>query len=566
MIPNQRIFAFSWTLVSLVGLAGASSAAQSTQRVSEGPGAIEADASSRQASLSADGRFVVFASSATNLVVGDLNGVDDVFLHDRSSGVTTLVSVDSSGAQANGASARPLVSEDGRYVIFESDATNLDVLDTNGARDVFLRDTQLGVTTRISFDPSGAQASGPCGDPSLTPDGLFASFRILADIYVRDLTTNTTSLVSVDQFGVNAAGSSFGTSISADGRFVAFSSASPNVVVPDTNGAYDVFVRDTLAGVTTLASVDTNGTQANNLSGDPAISPDGRYVAYFSLASNLVAGDTNNRRDVFRHDLLTGATTRVSVGSAGAEGNDTSRRPAMSRGGRFVAFYSQASNLVAGDLNGVGDIFVHDVLFGTTTRVSVDSAALEGNAVSALPSISDLGRFVAFSSNSSNLVASDLNAVEDVFLRDRGAELPSSYCTPGVSTAGCIATISASANPSLSLAAPCILSVVGLEGQKQGLCFYGINNTGFNPSPWGNGFRCVKSPIKRTGTQNSGGTAGLCDGQFTLDWHAYQASFPGALGNPWELWERAYVQAWYRDPASTKASNFSDGLVLTYQP
>lgn len=566
MIQKRRIFAFSWTAMSLAGLAGVSSAAQVTQRVSEGPGPVEADAASRQASLSADGRFVAFASSATNLVAGDLNGLDDSFLHDRSSGVTTLVSLDSSGAQANGASARPVVSEDGRYVIFESDATNLDVLDLNGARDVFLRDLQLGVTTLISLDPSGAQASGASGDPALTPDGRFASFRILADIYVRDLTTNTTSLVSVDQFGVNAAGSSFGSSISADGRYVAFSSVSPNIVAPDTNAAYDVFVRDTLAGVTILASVDTIGNQANNLSGDPAISPDGRYIAYFSLANNLVAGDTNNRRDVFRHDLQTGATIRVSVDSAGVEGNDTSRRPALSLDGRFVAFFSQASNLVANDLNGASDIFVRDVLTGTTTRVSVDTGGVEGDAVSSLPAISALGQLVAFSSDATNLVASDLNGFEDVFVHDRGVELPSSYCTPGVSTAGCIATISASANPSLSLAAPCLLSIVGLEGQKQGLFFYGINNTGFNPTPWGNGFRCVKSPIKRTGAQNSGGTAGLCDGQFSLDWHAYQASFPGALGNPWVLWERAYVQAWYRDPAATKASNFSDGLVLVYQP
>ncbi len=566
MNSRRKFSAISYFGAALVAFAAPSSAAQSTERVSEGPGPVEADGVSRQAALSSDGRYVVFASAATNLVAGDTNGVDDVFLRDRSTGVTVLVSVDSLGQPSNGTSARPSVSADGRYVVFESDATNLDALDTNSARDVFLRDTQLGVTQLISLDPAGLQASGASGDPALSADGKFASFRILADIYVRDLTTNTTSLVSVDQFGAGPVGSSFGSSISADGRYVAFSSQSGNVVSNDTNGVYDVFVRDTVAGVTILVSVDTFGAQANDLSGDPAISPDGRYVAYFSAASNLVAGDTNNRRDVFLHDLLTGETTRVSLSSSGAEGDDLSRRPSVSQGGRFVAFYSQATNLVSGDANGVGDIFVRDTLFGVTSRRSVDGLGAESNAVSALPNISALGAVVAFSSNATNLVAADTNAIEDVFVRDNGPELPSTYCTPGTSSFGCVASISASANPSLTLAAPCLLSVVGLEGQKQGLLFYGINNTGFNPTPWGNGFRCVKSPIKRTGTQNSGGTFGVCDGTFSLDWHTYQANFPGALGNPWTLWERAYVQAWYRDPPATKASNFSDGLVLTYQP
>ncbi len=541
--------------------------AQTTERVSVGAGPVEADGASRQAAISADGRFVVFASSATNLVAGDLNGVDDVFLHDRTSGVTSLISLDSAGAQANGASARPLVSEDGRYVLFESDATNLDASDTNASRDVFLRDTQLGTTQLVSLLPSGAQAAGPSGDPSLTPDGLFAAFRIEADVYVRDLTANTTSLVSIDQLGVGAVGSSFGSSISADGRYVAFASLSSAIVAPDTNGAYDVFVRDTTSGTTVLASVDTLGNQANAVSGDPAISPDGRFVAYFSNATNLVANDTNGRRDVFVHDLVTGETTRVSVDTAGVEGDELSRRPSVSFGGRYVAFYSQATNLVAGDANGVADIFVRDTLFQTTRRVSIDGLGAEADAVSSLPSVSALGQWIAFSSQATNLVAGDLNALEDIFVRDQGAELPLTYCTAGVSTNGCVPSISASANPSLTQATPCLLAVSGLEGQKQGLFYYGIDNSGFTPTPWGaTSFRCAKSPIKRTGAQSSGGTAGACDGAFALDWDLYQATFSGALGNPWTLWERAYVQAWYRDPPATKASNLTNALVLTYQP
>lgn len=563
----ERLIAISSTGAALAALASFPVAfAQSTERVSLGAGALEGDSGSRQAAISTDGRFVAFVSSATNLVAGDLNGLDDIFLHDRSLGTTTLISVDSFGAQANGASFRPAVSGDGRYVVFESDATNLDALDTNGTRDVFLRDTVLGVTTLISLTPAGTVSPGPNGDGSLTPDGLFAAFRLESDIYVRDLTAGVTTLVSVDQGGVNPAGGSFGSSMSADGRFVAFASLSSNVVSPDTNGTYDVFVRDTQLGVTFHASVDTFGVQANGLSGDPAMSPCGRYVGYFSAADNLVAGDTNGKRDVFVHDLQSGLTSRVSLGAGGVEGDGLSRQPSLSMGGRYIAFYSMATNLVANDLNGAGDIFVRDTLHGVTQRVSVDSSGIEGNDVSAQPSLTALGRLVAFHASASNLVASDLNAADDVFVRDLGPELPFNYCTAAISTFGCVATISASANPSLTLANTCLLTVTGVEGQKQGLIYYGLDITGFNPSPWGNGFRCAKSPIKRTGSQNSNGNAGLCDGSYTLDWDNYHVSNPAALGNPWTLWERAYVQAWYRDPPSPKASNFSDALVLTYQP
>jgi len=567
MVRASSVFAISSAAAMLLASAGlAPLRAQTTERTSVAPGPIEADAGSRQAAISSDGRYVAFASSATNLAAGDVNGVDDIFTYDRLTGAVVLVSVDSFGVQADGPSYRPSVSTDGRWVVFESDATNLDALDTNGARDVFLRDTVLGVTQLISLDPSGAQAPGASGDPSLTADGLFAAFRIQADVFVRDLTLNTTTLVSVDQGGVNPAGGSFGSAISADGRYVAFASLSSNITPADANGTYDVFVRDTVAGTTTLVSVDSFGAQANGVSGDPAISPDGRYVAYFSLASNLVASDTNGKRDVFLHDLQTGATTRVSVDSSGAEGDNTSRQPAVSQDGRYVAFFSTATNLVAGDTNGAGDVFVRDTLFGTTTRVSVDSSSAQGDAVSSQPRISDLGQFVAFQSNATNLVAVDTNAAEDVFVRDAGVEPPVSFCTAGVSSAGCVASITASANPSVTGAVPCMLTVSGLEGQKQGLIYYGVNNTGFNPSPWGNGFRCAKSPIKRTGSQNSGGTAGLCDGTYTLDWDAYHMNNPAALGNPWGMWDRAFVQAWYRDPPATKASNFSDALILTYQP
>ena len=184
----------------------------------------------------------------------------------------------------------------------------------------------------------------------------------------------TITPVSVDSAGNLGKSDSNSPSISADGRFVAFNSFASNLVPEDTNGKTDIFVRDLSTNTTTLVSLDSAGNQGNGFSNSPSISADGRFVAFESTASNLVPGDTNNVGDIFVRDLLTNTTTRVSVDSAGNQGNKASYPPSISANGRFVAFYSDASNLVPGDTNSNTDIFVRDLLTNTTTRVSVDSA------------------------------------------------------------------------------------------------------------------------------------------------------------------------------------------------
>jgi len=169
---------------------------------------------------------------------------------------------------------------------------------------------------------------------------------------------------------------------------------------------------------TTRVSVDSSGIQGNDHSTNPALSSDGRYVAFRSDATNLVAGDTNGYYDVFVHDRQTGITTRVSVGSSGIQGNDSSFPPAISADGRYVAFRSDATNLVAGDTNGDYDVFVHDRQTGITTRVSVDSSGTESNSYSDDPALSSDGRYVAFKSWATNLVAGDTNERSDIFIRD----------------------------------------------------------------------------------------------------------------------------------------------------
>src|SRR5919202_965372 len=228
----------------------------------------------------------------------------------------------------------------------------------------------------------------------------------------------TITPVSVDSAGNLGNSGSYNPSISADGRFVAFTSLASNIVPGDTNNTYDIFVRDRLTNTTTRVSGDSAGNQGNNDSNSPSISADGRFVAFTSLASNIVPGDTNNTGDIFVRDTLTNTTTLVSVDSAGNQGDSQSYNPSFSADGRFVAFNSLASNLVPGD-NYSFDIFVRDRITNTTTRVSVDSAGNhQRNSSSGSPSISADGRFVAFYSTSSNLVPGDTNNTDDIFVVD----------------------------------------------------------------------------------------------------------------------------------------------------
>jgi Tol biopolymer transport system component len=386
------------------------------------------------ASVSSRGQVVAFASLASNLVPGDTNGTYDVFVHDLRTGTTARVSVDSAGVEGDSQSVEPSISADGRLVAFRSLATNLVPDDTNGTTDVFLHDRKTGTTTRVSVDSAGAEGNGQSFEASISDSGRFVAFSSeasnlvpddtngMTDVFLHDRKTGTTTRVSVDSAGIEGDGPSFDPSISADGRFVAFTSMASNLVPGDTPLS-DVYVHDAKTGTTTRVSTDSAGLPGNSSSFMPSISDTGRFVAFASMASDLVPDDTNGAIDVFVHDLKTGATARASVDSAGIQGNGVSWEPSISGNGRAVAFHSEASNLVPGDTNAsvaTGDVFVHDLRTGDTIRVSVDSAGNEGNGVSFAPSISDNGRVVAFNSGASNLVPGDTNETADVFVHATG--------------------------------------------------------------------------------------------------------------------------------------------------
>lgn len=230
--------------------------------------------------------------------------------------------------------------------------------------------------------------------------------------------------VSIDSgnFGGNAASSS--PSVSRDGRFIAFVSSATNLVPNDTNGVADVFLRDTLNGTTTRVSVRGANTQATGgTSGSPAISADGRFIVFSSSATNLVTGDTNGVSDIFVRDAVNGSTVRVSVASTGLQGNGSSSSPAISADGQIVAFSSLATNLVAGDTNGVRDVFVRGRTSNSSIRrASVATGGIQANGLSESPKLSSNGNVVAFKSRASNLVRDDRNNLMDVFVRVRSEE------------------------------------------------------------------------------------------------------------------------------------------------
>jgi Tol biopolymer transport system component len=437
----RAIVAAVATMVVGTGLAAAATPAgvgssAVTSRVPADRNGQQANGFSCCAAISADGRFVVFESSASNLVPGDTNNAQDVFVRDRLAQVTRRVSVGPGGQQPNGNSYSPAISADGRFVVFVSFASNLVAGDTNGTGDVFVRDRLAQVTRRVSVGPGGQQGNRRSLEPAITADGRFVAFQSVAsnlvsgdtnrtwDVFVRDRAAQVTRRVSVGSGGQQGNGDSYNTAITADGRFVAFTSYASNLVAGDTNVRYDVFLRDRVAQRTRRVSVGAGGQQANDHSQEPTISGDGRFVAFMSLASNLVAGDTNIANDVFMRDRTAQVTRRVSVGPGGLQANRFSFEPAISADGRFVAFASYASNLVPGDTNHSPDVFVWDRRVQVTRRVSVGPGGQQANSdSSSAAAISAHGRYVAFESYASNLVPGDTNGTSDVFVRDRVAQV-----------------------------------------------------------------------------------------------------------------------------------------------
>ncbi len=408
------------------------------------------DDESQLPSISADGRFVAFASNAGNLDVLDTNGLRDIFRHDRLTGATQLASLSTTGEVGVFLSSAPSISADGRRVAFESAAFNLVPMDMNGAIDAYVHDFGNGVTIRVSVDSAGNEVFGNNFNVVISGNGRHVTFdssstgltpfdmNNFQDVFVHDIQTGITSMISGRQANDGQGGNerSGNSSISRSGRYVAFESRASNLILNDRNNQQDIFVRDRDPdgnnvldegnAITFRVSVTTSGEASNGLSADAHISLNGQFVTFASAATNLVPDDTNNQVDVFVHDLFTGETTRASVGqnsltvgSLEVESNNFSGFPVISEDGRYVAFESLGDNLVAGDTNPFGDILVRDRMMGTTYRASRSQQCTPGNQRSRFPSITGSGDLIAFDSFSDNFVPGDANLRGDIFVYDQ---------------------------------------------------------------------------------------------------------------------------------------------------
>ncbi len=570
-------------IVGTIFLLSAPVSAQYTQRVSLTSGGAQGNAGSvypAMSSSSADGRYIAFTSLATNLVPGDTNGVQDVFVRDRQLGITERVSVNSAGVQANGTSFQSSISADGRYVAFYTLATNLDVADTNGTYDVYVRDRQLGTTERVSVSSSGTQGDAYSVGGALSTDGRYVCFDSIAtnlvagdtngssDVFIRDRLLGTTELVSVDSSGVEGNGFSARGAITADGRYVVFASEATNLVAGDTNAASDTFVHDRQTGTTERVSVDSSGTEAIGGTANvwtPSITDDGRYVTFTTDATNLVPGDTNGVHDVFIRDRQLGTTERVSVDSSGVEGNGDCRSNSVSADGRYVAFDSSATNLVAGDTNGWPDVFLRDRQLGTTERVSISSGAGQGNFDSDSAVVSADGRYVVFESFASTLVGGDTNGASDVFIRDRNVTSFTSLCDPGIDGVhscpcgnspsglgrGCDNSAS-TGGASLSATGISYLSVDSLtfttSGEKPTATSILLQGTLLNAGgiTYGQGVRCFGGTLKRLFTKHA--VAGSITAPDFGAGDPTVSARSAAKGNPISAGQSRWYLVFYRDP------------------
>ena len=427
------------------------------------------------ASISADGRWVAFHSISTALAPGDGFGFDsDIFVKDRLTGDVDLVSVALAGVPANGESRDPSISANGRHVVFVSSAADLVVGDGNGVGDIFVRDRVKGTTVRVSRAVDGGDPNGASYTPRISAGGRFVVFTSDAsnlvagdsndarDIFVHDRRKQTTELVSLTWTGAQTQGvGGANPVVSANGNVVVFESSASDLV--QGLGAFpgsQIYLRDRLLGTTELISATASGEPADSWCRRPEMTPDGLNVVFESYAENLVPVPSNHVVGIFLFDRLAGALERVSKSIDGEPSSHSCYWPSLSYDARFVAFNTGADSLAGPSLNWLRDVYVHDRLTGVNERVSVDDDGVEGEANSEEAVLSADGRYVAFVSSADDLIPGGTNGDLHVFLHDRMSGGPQLAITNLVAGQSATLTIDA--------ATPSGIVALGVSLQGQG--------------------------------------------------------------------------------------------------
>ncbi len=553
-------------------------AAASTSVASVGISGAQSNGDSNSAALSADGSRVAFVSWASNLVSNDGVHNYDVFVRDMQSGLTKRASQSTAGVGNNGSNRAPDISADGRFVVYYSDSSTLVAGDSNAKRDVFVFDWNSNSTTRVSVAASGAQGNGHSEDAAISGDGRFVAFYSSAtnltaggssssNVFLRDRLIATTTQVSLGVGGAQPNSICIDPAISDDGRYVAFRSRATNLTGAGGNGFWQVYIKDMNGGSPRLASVNSAGLLADNDCLTPRISGNGNWVVFQCRGSNLIPSTSDQ---VYAFNAAEGQLHLLSADSCWqCPGN--AEWPDISADGRYVVFSSSHGGWVAGDTNGVYDQFVRDRLNAELTRVSLTSLNQQSAGDSRASRVSSDGRFVVYHSLDS-VTPNDTNSFSDIVLRDLWMYsqwpccVPNNYCTAGTSSNGCVPTMSASGSPSNWSGSGFTIAALGVEGSRIGYLYYGV--TGASASPWGmsSSVMCVQAPRQRMGNVHSGGTAGQCNGVVAADWNSYISSQPSALGQPFAPGTQVWAQAWYRDPPSPKTTNLSDGIFFVVCP
>ena len=416
MIMNKQ----SIKLVALSGLlASAPCYSATTSIISQAYDGTRTTADSRFPQISADGQYVTFVSSSDNLVMNDTNGKDDVFVYHYATGTMERISVSDSGVQANGDSFFPSISANGRYIAFGSTASNLSPDDLNTRRDIFRHDRVTGETLLITRSTSGGATNGGSGLPKISGDGQVIAFESVAtnlvpgdtnglrDIFAYDGATDSISRVSLTADGsqiLDGGREATKPTISDNGRYVTYQTWADDVVPNDDRHTTDIFRYDRQTGETRIVSLSSAGEYGNNQSEESSVSGDGRYVLFNSSSDNLVPGDDNDETDIFVHDTMTEQTLMASVKNDGNPNNGFEFSGDISDDGQFVVFSSTATNIAPNDNNHNPDIFLRDLLQNTTTRISVSDSGVQSDRASLFPSISSDGTRVVFQSQASNLI------------------------------------------------------------------------------------------------------------------------------------------------------------------